>query len=57
MMPSQYDNTYHWQYSKPSYDTPEEEAKFKAIHEADHVLELRPPREPTRKEELDYMEW
>ena len=56
-MPSQYDNTYHNEYSKPSFDTPEEEAKFKAIREADYVFERRPAGEPTRKDELDYMEW
>lgn len=56
-MPSQYDTTYHWDYSKPVYDTKEEEAKFKAIHEADHVFELRPPSEPSRKDELEYLDW
>jgi hypothetical protein len=56
-MPSQYDSTYHWEYSKPTYDTPEEEAKFKAIHEADAVFERRPSREPTRAEELEYIDW
>lgn len=56
-MPSQYDNTYHYEYSKPSYDTPEEEAKFKTIHEADAVFEIRPPREPTQDEENEYMDW
>lgn len=56
-MPSQYDTTYHWEYSKPSYDCAEDEAKFKAIKEADYVFELKPPREPTRKEELDYIQW
>ena len=56
-MPSQYDSTYHYEYSKPSYDCPEDEAKFKAIREADAVLETRAPREPTRKEELEYLDW
>jgi hypothetical protein len=56
-MPSQYDNTYHWEYSRPSYDSKEEEEKFKLIREADTVLELKPPREPTRKEELEYIDW
>jgi ornithine cyclodeaminase/alanine dehydrogenase-like protein (mu-crystallin family) len=56
-MPSQYDNTYHWEYSKPSYDSVEEEAKFKAIHEADLVFEVTPSREPTREEQLQYLNW
>jgi hypothetical protein len=56
-MPSQYDNSYHWEYSKPTYDSLEEEAKFKTIHEADEVLEIRPPREPTHAEELEYLDW
>jgi len=56
-MPSQYDTSYHWEYSKPTYDTKEEEAKFKALREADAVFELRPPREPTREEEVEYIDW
>jgi hypothetical protein len=56
-MPSQYDTTYHYEYSKPSYDSAEEESKFKAIREADYVLEKRAPREPTREEELEYLDW
>jgi hypothetical protein len=56
-MPSQYDNSYHWEFSKPVYDTKEEEAKFKALREADTVFELRPPREPTRQEEVEYLDW
>lgn len=56
-MPSQYDNTYHFEYSKPSYDTPEEEKKFRALREADYVFEKRPVREPTRQEELQYLDW
>jgi hypothetical protein len=56
-MPSQYDTTYHWQYSKPNFDSEEDEAKSKAIREADYVFELKPSREPTRKEELDYIQW
>jgi hypothetical protein len=56
-MPSQYDNTYHWEYSKPKYDTPEEEAKFNAIREADYVFELAPPSEPERADEVEYLDW
>ena len=56
-MPSQFDNTYHFEYSKPSYDTPEEEAKFKAIREADAVFEIKTPRDPVREEELEYIDW
>ena len=51
-MPSQYDNSYHYKYSEPTYDTPEDKLKFQAIREADYVLELKPPREPTRAEEV-----
>ena len=56
-MPSQYDNTYHWEYSKPTYDTPEEEIKAKSIREADYVFEMAAPREPERADELEYVEW
>ncbi len=56
-MPSQYDNTYHFEYSKPSYDCEEDREKFETIREADYVLEKRPSREPTRDEEIEYIEW
>ena len=56
-MPSQYDNSYNFEYSKPTYDTFEEKLKFQAIREADTVLEVRGPREPTREEEIQYMDW
>ena len=51
-MPSQFDNTYHNEYSKPVYDTYEDKIKFQTIREADEVLEVRPAREPTRTEEI-----
>ena len=51
-MPSQYDNTYNFDFSKPVYDTYEDKIKFQTIREADEVLELKPAREPTREEEL-----
>jgi hypothetical protein len=51
-MPSQYDNTYNYEYSKPTYDTLEDKEKAQLQREADTVLELAPPREPTRAEEL-----
>lgn len=56
-MPSQYDTTYHWEYSKPTYDRQEDKIKAQTIMEADYVLEVRPSREPTRQEELEYMAW
>ncbi len=56
-MPSQFDSSYNWEYSKPSYDTPEEEIKTQKIREADYVFELKPPKEPSRSDELEYMDW
>ncbi|CDW76650.1 UNKNOWN [Stylonychia lemnae] len=56
-MPSQYDNTYHFEYSKPTYDTVEDKIKFQTIREADEVLELKTSREPTREEEIQYLDW
>lgn len=56
-MPSNYDNTYHWEYSKPSYDTQEEKLKFQTIKEADYIYEKTVPREPTRVEEVNYIDW
>lgn len=56
-MPSQYDNTYHYLYSKPTYDTEQDQVRQQRIREADYVLEPRVPRLPTREEELEYMQW
>jgi hypothetical protein len=56
-MPTQIDNTYHYEFSKPTYDTEADKKKFQIIREADYVLENRPPSEPTRADELQYMEW
>lgn len=56
-MPSQYDNTKNFEYSKPSYDSPEDEIKFKLMREADAVFKVRAPREPTRAEQLEYLDW
>jgi hypothetical protein len=56
-MPSQYDNTYHWEHSKPTYDSVEDKSKFDAIREADYIFELAPPSDPTRQDELGYMKW
>jgi hypothetical protein len=56
-MPSQYDNSYHWEYSKPNYDSVEDKLKAQMTKEADYVLERKPCREPTRDEELQYIDW
>jgi hypothetical protein len=56
-MPSQFDNTYHYEYSKPTFDSEEDRIKFQAQRETDYIFEVRPPREPTREEELQYLEW
>lgn len=56
-MPSQYDNTYHSEYAKPNFDTLEDKKKAQIIREADYILENKPPREPTREEELEYLTW
>ena len=53
-MPSHYDNSYHYHYSKPNYDTVEDQIKYQTIREADAVLEVAIPREPTRAEEIEY---
>jgi hypothetical protein len=51
-MPSFYDTSYHNEYSKPNYDTPEDKILAQITREADYVFEKKPPREPTRDEEL-----
>ena len=43
-MPSQYDNTYQYEYSKTTYDSQVKEVKIKIIRKVDSVLEIRPPR-------------
>ena len=56
-MPSSYDTSYHNEYSKPTYDTIEDQIKYQTLREADYVLEPAPPREPTREEEVEYLNW
>jgi hypothetical protein len=53
-MPGFFDNTYHYDYSRVTYDNPYDKIKYQTIREADAVLEEKPPREPTRDEEVAY---
>ena len=48
-MPSQIDNTYHKLYSKPTYDTVEDQIRQQRIREADYILEAAVPPIPTRQ--------
>ena len=56
-MPSHYDTTYNHIYSKPVYDTDADRRKYEALREADAILKLAAPREPTQREENEYMEF
>ena len=56
-MPSQFDNSYHNEFSKPTYDSDKDKIWYQTMREADYVFELAPPRQPTREEELQYMDW
>ncbi len=56
-MPSQFDFTYNDEYAEPTYDSKEDKIKYQTIREAEYSLEMKPPREPTREEELEYIEW
>jgi hypothetical protein len=56
-MPSHYDTSYHYEYSKPNYDTLDDKINAQQVKEADYIWEKAPPREPTREEELEYIEW
>jgi len=56
-MPTQRDNSYFYLYSKPTYDSAEDQVRYQRIREADYILETKAPRLPTREEELEYMEW
>jgi len=56
-MPSQFDQTYHREYSKPTYDTVEDQIRQQRIREADEILVPAVPPLPTREQELEYMQW
>ena len=56
-MPSQFDNSLNRLYSKPSYDTVEDQVRQQRIREADYILEPAFPEVPTRETELEYMQW
>jgi hypothetical protein len=49
--------SYNSDYSQPTYDSIDDKKKYQEIREADYILEEAVPREPTRNEELAYMEW
>ena len=56
-MPSQFDNSLNRLYSKPTYDTVEDQVRQQRIREADYILEAAVPEVPDRQTELDYMQW
>lgn len=56
-MPSTVDNTYHWDYSRPSYDTDEDQVRQQIIREADEIFEPAIPPVPDRQTEIEYMNW
>ena len=56
-MPSHYDPTYHNKFSKPTYDSEEDERFYRLKREAEEVLELRPPSLPTPEMEVEYIDW
>lgn len=56
-MPSTYDNTYHYQFSKPTYDREFDEKVALEQRIADEIFELQVPRLPTKEEEREYMDF
>ena len=54
---SHWDSSYNAIWSKPSFDTEEDKAKYRAMREADAILEVRKPSMPSRQEEVEYIEW
>lgn len=48
-MPSQYDNSYHYDYSKPTYDSENDKIKYETMRESDYVFERSTPQEPNRE--------
>ncbi len=56
-MPSSFDNSVNFEYSKPVFDTEEDRIKYQNIREAEYIFERKIPRLPTRQEELDYIDW
>jgi hypothetical protein len=46
-MPSQFDNTYHAIYKKPTFDGTADEKMYKITREADEVFEMKESPIPT----------
>lgn len=56
-MPSQFDNTYHYYYSAPSYDTEADKKFYETKREFETIFERDIPPVPTREMELEYLEF
>ena len=56
-MPSQFDNSYHAYYRKPTFDDETSQELYQINKEANEVLELRTPDVPTPEQEVEYIDW
>ena len=56
-MPSQFDDSYHWRFSKPVFDTDADRRRIEKVRECDEVLELKAAPLPTREVEDEYMDF
>lgn len=56
-MPSQFDNTYHEVFRKPTFDTEIEKKRWQLEKEAEEVFEVRPAPLPTKEMEVEYINW
>lgn len=56
-MPSQFDNTYHYYYAQPHYDTEEDQRVYESKREFETIFEVAVPPLPTREMELEYLDF
>ena len=56
-MPSQFDNTYHYYYAQPHYDTEEDQRFYETKREFETIFEEAVPPLPTREMELEYLDF
>ena len=56
-MPSQFDDSYHNTFRKPSYDDEASKKWHQLKKEADEVFELRPAPVPKPEMEVEYIDW
>ena len=56
-MPSQFDNTYHYYFSQPTFDTEADKKFYETKREFETIFEADVPQVPTREMELEYLDF